>query len=336
MCDNNNIRNIYIFITITLLTLTSCLPNNGQEKVATKTHFNIYIVSDLSNRVNNILYPKPIQDTVIISAYIKNFDSVLHLGNRLINQKDRLQYQVVNNEFYNLMPTGITDNLKIDIARFDNEGKQARRIEYVKKSMAGDLNRMSGDIDQFYDSAAKHQYGADIWTYLNNFSPSNSINKSDTATVFNLDENQTIHNKISNIIFLFTDGYIEAGLYNKGYDLGQKMVNVIRDEYHKSRMHNLDQFLDAHPEYSIKPLTNNELKKVNIIVMEAYDRSLSKSGAATTHPTDTEILKAVWKQWMQKSGVPIFELHPYVNSIQEANAIFYKFLEKVQNNKTRS
>ena len=335
MCNNNIIRNIYIFIIISLFTLTSCLPNNGEEKVATKTHFNIYIVSDLSNRVNNNLYPKPIQDTVIISAYIRSFDSVLHLGNRLINQKDRLHYEVVNNEFYNLMPSGITNNLKIDIARFDNAGKQAERIEYVKKSMASDLKRMSGDIDLFYDSAATHQYGADIWTYLNNFSPSIGINKSDTATIFNLEENQTIHNKISNILFLFTDGYIEAGLYGKGYDLGQKKVNAIRDEYHKSQMHNLDQFLDAHPEYSIKPLTNKELKNVNIIVMEAYDRSLSKSGSATSHPTDTEILKAAWNQWMKKSGVSIFEFHPFVNSIQEANSIFYKFLEKVQNNKTR-
>ena len=60
--------------------------------------------------------------------------------------------------------------------------------------------------------------------------------------------------------------------------------------------------------------------------MELSDRSVSKVGAATIHPTDMEIIKLFWSDWLKASKVKRFELKPCANSSAEAEKDILDFL----------
>jgi hypothetical protein len=61
--------------------------------------------------------------------------------------------------------------------------------------------------------------------------------------------------------------------------------------------------------------------------LELYDRSLTKAGAASIHPTDMEIIKLFWSDWLQRSGVRRFEFHPIAGSKDEVEKMILNFLE---------
>jgi hypothetical protein len=57
-----------------------------------------------------------------------------------------------------------------------------------------------------------------------------------------------------------------------------------------------------------------------------YDRSLSQGGNATVHPTDTEILKLFWSDWLEKSGVKRYELRPLMTTEAEVEQVVMGFM----------
>ena len=56
-------------------------------------------------------------------------------------------------------------------------------------------------------------------------------------------------------------------------------------------------------------------------MLEMYDRSLSKTGSATKHPTDMEIMKVIWSDWMRSSGIKRFELKS--TSVNKTESVKY-------------
>jgi hypothetical protein len=76
----------------------------------------------------------------------------------------------------------------------------------------------------------------------------------------------------------------------------------------------------------IRPVHNEALKNLEVLVMELYDRSLSKTGSATIQPTDMEIMKLFWTDWLRASKVKRFELHTIANSKAEAEKVVLNFL----------
>ncbi len=124
-----------------------------------------------------------------------------------------------------------------------------------------------------------------------------------------------------------TDGYIEAGIFGKGYDLSQSKVEAFRNAFLKSKESNLSVFLSKNPAFKIKPADNPFLKSLEVIVLEIYDRSLSKTGAATKHPTDMEVMKLIWSDWLKSSGVKRFELKSIATSKEEAVKYVMDFIK---------
>jgi hypothetical protein len=127
---------------------------------------------------------------------------------------------------------------------------------------------------------------------------------------------------------LMTDGYIEAGIYNKGYDLSAKKIEDFRNAFLKSKDGDMASFLSKNNKYKIKPAKNPYLKTLEVIVIEMYDRSLSKTGAATKHPTDMEIMRLIWTDWMKSSGVKRVELKPAASNQAEAVKYILDFIKK--------
>ena len=127
-------------------------------------------------------------------------------------------------------------------------------------------------------------------------------------------------------MIMTTDGYIEAGIFDKGFDLSKKLIDRFRDAFLASGESDMASFFKKNKQFRIKPVHNDKLKNLEILVMELYDRSLTKTGAATVHPTDMEIMKLFWTDWLQQSRVKRFELHPIANSKAEAEKIILDFL----------
>jgi len=78
--------------------------------------------------------------------------------------------------------------------------------------------------------------------------------------------------------------------------------------------------------HSLKSIRFNPLlKNLDILVLELYDRTETNVGASI-HPTDLEIMKLIWGDWLKTSGVKRFELYPKFSSKAEAEKVIFKFL----------
>jgi hypothetical protein len=78
--------------------------------------------------------------------------------------------------------------------------------------------------------------------------------------------------------------------------------------------------------YGIIPVDNKNIENLEVLVLEMYDRSLDTAGAATTYPTDKEILDLFWNDWLKKSGVKKFELRQVASTKQELEQVIFSFL----------
>jgi hypothetical protein len=167
--------------------------------------------------------------------------------------------------------------------------------------------------------AAKSNNGADIWSYFQS-----GINE--RIVLPSLSKGKVVH-RFRNIMIMLTDGYIEAGIYNKGFDLSASKVADFRKAFLKSKEGSMESFLSKNARFKIAAARNPFLKNLEVIVVEMYDRSLSKSGAATSHPTDMEIMKVIWTDWLRSSGVKRFELKAAASSQAEAIKYIMNFIK---------
>lgn len=284
-------------------------------------HYNLIFAPDLSNRLNTKLYPKAVNDADIVQGVMDKIWPDILRFKRDDGQLDHYSVDFMNKGLIGLYKIN-TEVLSVNFQSFD---RQNDRINYilsrnnVPRTLPKDISSFMGEYRKFNSKAALSNNGADIWTYFQS-GIDNRIILSD------LPAGRVTH-KFRNIMILMTDGYIEAGIYNKGYDLSSSKVASFRTEFLKSKGNDMAAFLAKNPKFKINPANNPFLKDLEVIVMEMYDRSLSKTGAATKHPTDMEIMKVIWTDWLRSSGLKRFELKPVAGNKAEAVKYILDFLK---------
>jgi hypothetical protein len=307
-------------LSIIICCLLATISAFGQKKYQV-TNYNIIFSPDLSNRLNSKLYPRAISDPDIVSGVLKRIDpDILRLG-RLTQQLDHYSVDFINKGLVGIYKVN-TDLLHLDFERFTHH--QDARIKYVKgtqyHNLNADIRKFMSEYTNFNNKASISNNGADIWTYFNSGIDDRIVKRP-------IVKGNTTNN-FRNILVMMTDGYIEAGIYNKGYDLNMSKVNNFRNAFLKSKGTDLALFLVKNPHFKINSVKNPYLSNLEVIVLEMYDRSLSKAGAATKHPTDMEIMKVIWKDWLKSSGVKRFELKPTANNQEEAVKYVMDFISK--------
>ncbi|KIA96728.1 hypothetical protein OC25_03155 [Pedobacter kyungheensis] len=286
------------------------------------THYNLIIVPDLSNRLDSRLYPKAVDDVDIVQGIFNNIWPYFLRLNRDDGQLDHYSIDFINKGLIGLYKIN-TDVLTIDFQRFD---RQSERINYilgrnnVSRTLPKDIINLISEYKRFNNKSIVAKNGADIWTYFQS-------GIDDRVILPDIKNGKIVH-KFRNIMILLTDGYIEAGIYNKGYDLSSSKVTAFRDAFLKSKGADMSFFLSKNPKFKINPVKNPFLKNLEVIVLEMYDRSLSKAGVATKHPTDMEIMKLIWTDWLKNSGLKRFELKAIASNKQEANKYIVDFIKK--------
>lgn len=294
--------------------LHGCLsPQKNKEKIIV-VNYNIVLAPDLSNRIEDI---KPLTDSTITNIIISHIPEVL-TSKRDMDQLDRYSVKFINQKWINEYNVN-SKALSIDFSSFEN---QRSRIKYIKNGgLTKDQFSFMKEFCRINRNAKANNSGADIWSFL-----SSEIDNNDIVKPLKQDSTEEVQQKYRNILILLTDGYIEAGIYRKGYDLSGNKIKSLRNLFILSHESDFKSFFLRHKELQIKPIQNANLKDLEILVLELSDRSLTKSGEATVHPTDGEIIKIAWTDWLNKSNVKRFELHSTFPSKPEAEKTILGFM----------
>lgn len=326
----------FLFCLCIILLVADCSSNRSKQETTFENkyvyHFNVNIVPDLSNRIQKEMYPKPVDDRKIISTVLDLIDpEILELG-REEGQQDIFKTKFINEGVISLYGLNM-NHLQIDFAKFGKE--QINRIDYIKglreTSLKSDLDNYESEIDKAYNAAMVNTFGADIWSFFNRLDDYSVRDVIDTI-VYRGASTRYIQ-KYKNILILLTDGYLEAGIYdengcefkNQCYFLSGKTIRDFRTAFKNSGFSDMKKFF-VDQGYGIVPVKNETLKNLDVIVLEAYDRSLDKSGNATVFPSDFEIMKLFWEDWMFKSGARSFEIHQAVPDENEAREKIKSFI----------
>lgn len=308
----------YILAGLLILVALTEVSAQKQKEVI---HYNLIFSPDLSNRLNVKLYPKAVNDTDIVRGVLKKIWPDILRIKRNQGQLDHYSVDFINRGLIGLYQIN-TDVLTINFQQFE---RQNDRINYilarnqVQHTLSRDINRLMMEYKKFSRKASVSNNGADIWTYFQSGIDGRIMLKDIPGA-------RVIH-KFRNIMILFTDGYIEAGIYGKGYDLSAKKINDFRNAFLKSKSNDMASFLNKNPKFKINPARNSNLKNLEVLVMEMYDRSLSITGVATKHPTDQEIMRLIWTDWMKSSGVKRFDLKPTASNKAEAVRYVTEFID---------
>lgn len=320
------------------IALASCSSNSESLKEGEReegesinlTHYNIVFAPDLSNRVNTQLHPRPLNDQQIVHSVLENIYPAILNHQRSDNQLDRFTVSLVNKKLVNEYDIN-KSLLSIDFSQFKN---QRERIDYIKgrseATLEADIQNFEQEFARVNEIAAKNTFGADVWSYLNAGVDNLVVQAEKEPIIFN---GTTYRNQYRNVLILLTDGYIEAGIYdNKGcpepnqcYYLSGERVKQFRQAFKQSGAKDMKTFFEEN-NYGIVPVNNPYLEEVEVLVLEMYDRSLSQGGNATVHPTDTEILKLFWSDWLEKSNVKRYELRPLMTTEAEVEQVVMNFM----------
>jgi hypothetical protein len=324
-------RQIFLSCILVQLFALGCSDNKQTEKLGVGViyHYNVMIVPDLSNRIMEGKYPKPVSDQRIIEGVLDLiYPDILTVG-RQENQQDLFRISFINEGVINLYELNM-GNLEIDFSDFDN---QLERIDYIVgnaiPNLGTDLDLYKNEISKAYAQAQQETYGADIWSFFNKM---DSYSVKDTIRSFTYEGDKYVE-RFKNVMILITDGYLEAGIYDeKGcesdnlcYFLSGRTINEFRSTFKNSGMRDMSEFFKQ-AGYGIVPVNNDALNNLDIILLEAYDRSLDKSGNATIFPSDYQIMELFWKDWMEKSSVKSFQMHQTVADQNEASQKIKSFI----------
>lgn len=314
---------------VSLLTVTSLLLSCCKKPGDTKTpleftriyNYNVLIVPDLSNRINPEIHPKPVQDTTLINNVIDSIGSLLNVNNRQMNQLDIYKLDFINKGILN---SGAADpgKMEINFSVFKNKLREAS--DYKRERLKPAVSDFKTEVSKVYRYSLQHTAGSDVWNYFNETINTSLLNEPDRT-----DEKEKMITGTKNIVVLFTDGYIESANQNPGYIFDQQSIEKIRNEFLSRKSIDLERFIGSNPDYLIKKTTNN-LKNLNVLVLEMVDRSLDKNGAAISQPTDFEIMKAVWTKWLKDSGAAKVEIYPAFSKKTEAFTALKKFMTEMR------
>jgi hypothetical protein len=315
----------FISFLVVFLLLISC----AAEKVTVvNEHINLVITPDLSNRIEE-KYSKPVSDIDLINSIYSNYyPDIYKIKNRVMGQKDRIQFRFTNPSIINEFKINL-ENLSMDLRGMTPK----ERINYLANGgNKNELSTLDSEIKNIYQNALSHTTGGDVYNYFKKEISSSVLEFTEKPK--QIDE-ITLINKHRNIIVLLTDGYIEAGLYGKENCIGEKCyylsktrVDKFRKAFLASGNNNLKDFF-MKSGYGIVPLENKNLEHIEVFVAEMYDRSLNKkTGSQTVSPNDSEIMTIFWSDWLVKSGVKHFKLLSIINSKEEFLTELKKFISE--------
>lgn len=315
-----------------LLFLSSCNNNtsdstNSSNDTVYINDYNVLLVPDLSNRINPNIHPKPVNDTTILFNILDNVVTLIDLNNRSVNQKDIYKLDFINQKILN---NNVCDakELVIDLNKFGNDLSGAS--EYLRTGIKSDVSAFKSNIKSIYDYSLKNTAGADLWNYFNE-NISKSLKKTTPIEIKSEDrtsDESIFFKQYKNVVVIFTDGYIENANKTKGYNLDPSLIEKIRKDYLASGNKNLKEYITSNPEYLLHNTTNS-LEGTNILILETIDRSLNKNGVALKQPTDFQIMKILWEQWLTDSGADKVEVHQTVHKKEEAFEIIKTFMEEL-------
>lgn len=309
-------------VLLTVFLLSNC--RKKEDTSISKIYdYNVLIVPDLSNRINTEIHPKPLHDTVLINNIADNIENLLKVKNRQMNQLDIYKVDIINRGILN---QNIADpqKLEINFRKFKNDQRESS--DYKRDHLKADILLFKNNLSKLYAHSLQNSSGSDVWNYFNQTVSNALINQPDAQVA--IGDNEYIIKGTKNIIILFTDGYIESVNNASGYALDQKSIKKIRDSYLKSGADNLEKFIQSKPEYHIKK-TSVSLQNTSVIVFEMTDRSLDKNGASTIQPTDFEIMKILWSQWLVASGASKVEIFPAFSQKTEAYNALKRVMESL-------
>jgi hypothetical protein len=295
------------------------------------THFNILLASDLSNRIDQNFYPRSLDDPKIVGSFLDLIHPTILTHKRSIQQKDKFQMIFTNPRLVHKFGNQL-GNLKIDFEEF--EYRQADRIAYINgeksKSLEGDKASFLKTFDSIYDQATQDTHGADLWSFFQNGILDIHIEEKLPDT--KLSNGVSCKNEYKNVLILMTDGYLEAGMYGKEHCqngqcpfLDHNRIEEFRAAYKESGQSDMKAFIKS-SDFGITPVNNPNLRELEVIVMEMYDRSLDQAGNATVHPTDYEILQVFWEDWLEESGVKRYSFRPCLSTKEEVDRVLEDFI----------
>ncbi|MFL9835518.1 hypothetical protein [Chryseobacterium terrae] len=317
---------LYSLITVILLILLliSCKePDSSSTTKITYSvtrNYNVLIVPDLSNRINQTIHPKPLSDTNIINSILDHIPDLLKLGNRNLNQLDIYKIDFINRGILNDEKFH-TAEFEINFLRFKNRLKEAS--DYKRNFLKSDISTLKKETAKIYSYASMQSSGSDVWNYFNETIHSSLSFQVDTVKVAR-DKGMIYQTK--NKVILLTDGYIETINKTLGYNLNQDLITRVRTEFLKSKSNDLKKFILTNPQFLINK-TSNDLKNTDVLVLEITDRSLDSNGVAKFHPTDLEIIKIIWTDWLTKSGVNHVQIHAALSNRQDVYPVIKNFIE---------
>lgn len=318
-------------MNLLLIGCNGCTDPDKENKVIAEkkqvyiNDYNILLVPDLSNRINQSIHPKPVEDSLLINNILDHTSDILQLQSRTTNVLDIYKIDFINRGILNNNSIKAKE-VEINFRRF--KGNLVGASEYKRKELQKDINTFKNNTKNIYSYAISHPSGSDIWNYFNETIIPNVLPEDGEETNLTTADVKLIK-KNKNVVVLFTDGYIENLNQTKGYKLDQKLINSIRTSYQKSDADNLEKFILSHPEYSLKS-TENNLSSLNILIFEIIDRSLDSNGVAKYQPTDFQIIKILWTKWLKDSGCTNIEIHQAFNKKEEAYEKLSAFLEKLK------
>ena len=297
----------YWFAGLSLIILFGCDCGNHKEfTTIVRRHFNVKVVPDLSNRIVNKNYIQP--DDLIVQQFADLIYPDIINNDSKINQYDVFTLDFINKKHineYNVNP------VIIDLKQFKNE--QIKRNEYLgvfkdTSEFKKDRFLLVNTVKELSEKINKNNdHGADIYAY---FKELNDI-QIDTSTVdiVDTDSKDIIHNTNDNVIILLTDGYIETGVINDDQKMSSSLsadkIAKFRKDYisnGKPKGISLNDFFNQNG-YGITPIKNSLLKNVRVLVLQLFDRGKTSAGNRNSEPTDIDIIKLFWNDWLIKSGV---------------------------------
>lgn len=285
--------------------------------------YNVLIVPDLSNRINSEIHPKPLHDTVLINNIADNIENLLKTKNRQMNQLDTYKIDFINRGILN---QNIADAQKLEINFRTFKDDQRESSEYKRGQLKSDISSLKNNLSKIYTYSLQNLSGSDVWNYFNQTISNSLITTPDTKIA--ISDNQFIIKGTRNIVVLLTDGYIESTNTTSGYVLDQKSIRNIRDHFLASGNNDLEKFILSKPEYHIRK-TFTPLKNTSVLILEMTDRSLDKNGASTIQPTDFEIMKILWSQWLKASGASKVKIYPAFSQKIEAYEALKKLMDSI-------
>ena len=311
------------------------MDGQGTSKVESPTyitHYNIKIVSDLSNRLDRELYPRQLDDKEIINEILLVFPDLFNKYNRLAFQKDKISYGLINpleirnyNEY--------KDALSIDLGKYGTN--QFQRIDFIKNrkspTLKESINLFNKKIDEIYNHSINRGsfYTADTWGFFKQVVDENYFSLTDPINTIKAKDISR------NVIILLTDGFIELAEKNSPNSCPAKtceLLNTYQVEKFRKYYNDLPAKISLKEAFKqsgfgIEPVHNPNLKNVEVLMLELNGRSKTASGRITKTPTDFEILKLFWEDFLNKEGVKKIEIKNVQPSTDNINIIVKEFLK---------